>query len=57
MSCAAAKKKGLITLYIRKYTPEVYSEIAEEVCLDYTEALRAIAVKDEPSPAKLKWNC
>jgi len=38
-------------------TDEVYSEIAEEVCLDYTEALRAIAVKDEPSPAKLKWNC
>ena len=38
-------------------TNEVYSEIAEEVCLDYTEALRAIAVNDEPCPAKLKWNC
>ena len=36
---------------------EVYDEIAEEVCLDYTQALRAIAVKDEPNPAKLKWNC
>jgi len=36
---------------------EVYSEIAEEVCLDYTAALRAIAVEDEPNPAKLKWNC
>ena len=38
-------------------TDEVYSEIAEEVCLDYTAALRAIAVEGEPSPAKLKWNC
>jgi len=36
---------------------EVYSEIAEEVCLDYTAALRAVAVHDEPNPAKLKWNC
>ena len=36
---------------------EVYSEIAEEVCLDYTAALRAIAVEAEPNPAKLKWNC
>ena len=38
-------------------TEEAYAEIAEEVCLDYTMALRAIAVEDEPSPAKLKWNC
>jgi hypothetical protein len=36
---------------------EVYTAIAEEVCLDYTDALRAIAVEDEPNPAKLKWNC
>ena len=36
---------------------EVYSEIAEEVCLDYTGALRAVAVEDEPNPAKLKWSC
>ena len=34
-----------------------YAEIAEEVCLDYTAALRAIAADDEPNPAKLKWNC
>ena len=34
-----------------------YAEIAEEVCLDYTEALRAVAVEHEPNPAKLKWNC
>jgi hypothetical protein len=38
-------------------TNEVYAEIAEEVCLDYTAALRAFAVENEPSPAKLKWNC
>ena len=38
-------------------TEEVYAGIAEEVCLDYTAALRAVAVADEPNPAKLKWNC
>jgi len=36
---------------------EEYAATAEEVCLDYTQALRAVAVKDEPNPAKLKWNC
>ena len=36
---------------------ETYAGIAEEVCLDYTEALRAVAVEGEPNPAKLKWNC
>jgi hypothetical protein len=36
---------------------EVYTAIAEEVCLDYTAALRAIAVENELNPAKLKWNC
>jgi hypothetical protein len=34
-----------------------YAKIALEVCLDYTDALREIAVHDEPNPAKLKWNC
>jgi len=38
-------------------TEEVYAEIAEEVCLDYMAALRAVAVENEPNPAKLKWNC
>jgi len=38
-------------------TDDVYDEIAEEVCLEFTAALRAIAVEDEPNPAKLKWNC
>ena len=36
---------------------EMYAEIAEEICLDYTTALRSVAVEDEPNPAKLKWNC
>jgi len=38
-------------------TDDVYAEIAEEVCLDYTNALRLVAVENEPNPAKLKWNC
>jgi hypothetical protein len=36
---------------------DIYDKIAEEVCRDYTDALRAIAVENEPNPAKLKWNC
>jgi hypothetical protein len=36
---------------------DVYEKIAEEVCSDYTDALRSVAVKNEPNPAKLKWNC
>jgi hypothetical protein len=36
---------------------EVYAEIAEEVCLDYTAALQVVAVENETNPAKLKWNC
>ncbi|MCL2807514.1 MAG: hypothetical protein FWD27_05040 [Coriobacteriia bacterium] len=36
---------------------EEYAQIAEEVCANYTEALRAVAIADEPNPAKLKWNC
>ena len=36
---------------------EVYAAIAEEVCLDYTAALRAVAVENEPKPVNLNWNC
>jgi hypothetical protein len=36
---------------------DVYTQIAEEVCQDYADALRAVAVENEPNPAKLKWNC
>lgn len=38
-------------------TAEVYDKIAEEVCADMTAALQAIAVEDEPNPAKIKWSC
>jgi len=38
-------------------TEDEYAQIAEEVCLDYTAALQAVAVENEPNPAKLKWNC
>ncbi|MDR1705106.1 MAG: hypothetical protein LBS19_10560 [Clostridiales bacterium] len=36
---------------------DVYARIAAEVCLEYTGALRAIAVENEPNPANLKWKC
>jgi hypothetical protein len=36
---------------------DVYAKIAEKICLDYTNALRSVAVENEPNPAKLKWNC
>ena len=36
---------------------EVYNMIAEEVCADITAALQAVAVEDEPNPAKIKWYC
>ena len=36
---------------------EVYAAVAEEVCSDYTAALRAVAAENEPDPVKLKWNC
>jgi hypothetical protein len=34
-----------------------YDAVGEEVCADYTAALRAVAVENEPNPAKCKWNC
>jgi hypothetical protein len=36
---------------------DAYDAIAEEVCRDYTDALRAVAVENEPNPVKIKWNC
>jgi hypothetical protein len=38
-------------------TEEGYRKIAEETCLDYTKALRAVAVEHETNLAKLKWTC
>jgi hypothetical protein len=34
-----------------------YAAIAEEVCADYTDALRSVAVENEPNPAVCKWHC
>ena len=37
--------------------PEIYDLLAAEICTDMLKALQAIAVDNEPNPAKLKWNC
>lgn len=34
-----------------------YSIVAEEICGELTAALTAVAIKDEPNPAKIKWYC
>lgn len=34
-----------------------YDKVAEEVCANYTAVLKAVAVDNEPNPAKIKWNC
>lgn len=36
---------------------EEYDKVAEKLCADYTAALEAVAVDNEPNPAKIKWNC
>ena len=36
---------------------EAYDAFAREECARMTDALREIAVEDEPNPAKLNWNC
>ena len=51
---AAAVAYGRVGL---EAADDVYAEIAEEVCLYYTAALRKVAIENEPNPAKLKWNC
>jgi hypothetical protein len=38
-------------------TPGVYEHIAAEDCAKMEAALRAIAVENEPNPAKINWNC
>ena len=37
--------------------PEFYDGVAAEECSKMETALRAVAVEQEPNPAKLKWNC
>lgn len=36
---------------------EVVEALAAGECVKMTAALQAISVKDEPNPAKIKWNC
>ena len=36
---------------------EVYDKIAAEECAKMEAALRAVAIENEPNPAKIKWNC
>lgn len=36
---------------------EVYDKIAADECAKMELALRAIAVENEPNPAKINWNC
>lgn len=36
---------------------EVYDKIAAEECAKMEAALKAIAVENEPSPAKINWRC
>lgn len=40
-----------------KETPEVYDEIAARECKNMEDALRKVAITDEPNPAKIKWSC
>ena len=37
--------------------PEIYEQIADGECAKMEAALRAIAVEDEPNPAKINWRC
>lgn len=36
---------------------EVYDKIAARECRNMEEALRKVAIIDEPNPAKISWNC
>ena len=38
-------------------TDEVYDEIAARECKNMEEALREVAIVDEPNPAKINWYC
>lgn len=38
-------------------TPDVYDQIAAAECAKMEAALQAVAVANEPNPAKIKWNC
>ena len=36
---------------------QAYDEIAQQVCEHLRQSLQAVAVADEPNPAKIKWYC
>ncbi|MDL2233414.1 hypothetical protein LJC63_07535 [Ruminococcaceae bacterium OttesenSCG-928-L11] len=38
-------------------SPAVYDQIAAEECAKMEAALRAVAVENEPNPAKVSWRC
>lgn len=38
-------------------TADVYDQIAAQECEKMEDALRSIAVENEPNPAKINWNC
>ena len=38
-------------------SPEVYDRIAAGECAKMEAALRAVAVENEPNPAKINWGC
>lgn len=38
-------------------TLDVYDEIAARECKNMEDALRKVAITDEPKPAKIKWSC
>ena len=38
-------------------TLDVYDEIAARECKNMEDALRKVAITDEPNPAKIKWSC
>ena len=40
-----------------KESDEVYDEIAARECKKMEDALREVAIIDEPNPAKINWNC
>lgn len=37
--------------------PEVYDKVAAQECAKMEAALRAVAVENEPKPAKINWGC
>jgi len=43
--------------YGTRAEPDVYERVSAEECARLEAALRAVAVPDEPNPARINWNC